>query len=424
MIRAAKIFLWQVLLISVLLYFAGFSFWSDLLVILSGAAVSFLLIRSRIRPENEADLEDALYQAQEDLQKKTEALEREREELAILMSALSDAILAVDLEGNPLFFNSRFVLLFGDKDFSSRRPKLGEVFRDPEVLEAFDAALRQGRSGEASSMLHVRTSHAPRFFSLSVAPLRKEGGAVYGAVGIFHDVTALKTAEKIRIEFVANVSHELRTPLTAIKGYTDTLRSDLAQKNYGSAEKFLEVISRNVDRLQALIKDLLELSSLESSQGSGKPFEKEPVDTRELTERVVAQLESRRSLKAHVVDTSFSAGEVWGEAGKIEQVLTNLLENAIKYTPEGGKIQVRWEEGEGAVCLHVIDNGPGIPSEHHSRLFERFYRIDQGRSRDMGGTGLGLAIVKHIMQLHGGSVYVKSELGKGAEFVCRFPAPA
>lgn len=362
----------------------------------------------------------ALNQIQTDLKRKSQALSQEREELAILMSAISDAIIAVELTGKPLFFNSRFALSFFGKENKNRQPHLGEIFRDPEILDAFHLALEQGLNQQVNIKLYVKSDPIPRFFSLSVAPLRREEGPVYGAVGVFHDVTELKRAENIRIEFVANVSHELRTPLTAIKGYTDTLREDVGRAQYESAPQFLEIIARNVDRLMRLIVDLLDLSSLESQEAAEKPL-KDLVDTSDLTKRVLTQLESRRADKGHAIETHFVAEKVFADPARTEQVLVNLLENSVKYVPQGGKISITWEKTADSVLLKVSDNGPGIPLEHHSRLFERFYRVDQARSREMGGTGLGLAIVKHIMQQHGGSVWINSDTGKGTEFVCAFP---
>jgi two-component system, OmpR family, phosphate regulon sensor histidine kinase PhoR len=362
-------------------------------------------------------------QIQTDLKQKTEALSQEREELATLMSAISDAILAVDLTGKPLFFNSRFALSFFGfaEGKQTRQPHLGEVFRDPVILDAFHAAFEHGVNQQASIKLYVKGDTTPRFFSISIAPLRHEEGPVYGAVGIFHDVTELKRAENIRIEFVANVSHELRTPLTAIKGYTDTLREDVAQKKFDTASEFLEIIARNSDRLMRLIVDLLDLSSLES-QDAAEKMSKTEVNTTELTQRVLTQLESRRADKGHTIGTVYGAPTVFADPARAEQVLVNLLENSIKYVPSSGKVSILWEKKPNHVLLKVSDNGPGIPIEHHSRLFERFYRVDQARSRELGGTGLGLAIVKHIMQQHGGSVWINSESGKGTEFVCQFPS--
>jgi two-component system phosphate regulon sensor histidine kinase PhoR len=357
-------------------------------------------------------------------------MERDRGELAALMGAISDGILAVDLEGSPLFFNSRFALLFMPQEALPRSaaastsegvqapPRIQDLFDDSELLLAYARAL----GGEQPSPTPIRrrseAEGKDRYFSVSVAPLRREDSAVYGAVGVFHDITELKQAEQIRIDFVANVSHELRTPLTSIKGYTDTLLEDAAQARWESAPRFLSVISRNVDRLMSLIQDLLDLSWLES----GGELQLADVDLRELTQRVLGQLESLRGAKGHQIESEVSARQLRADPRRVEQVMVNLLENAIKYVPAGeGRIVVRWLCTDQSVRLIVSDNGPGIPPVHQDRLFERFYRVDKARSRELGGTGLGLAIVKHILQAHGGTVTVRSELGKGSEFVCDFP---
>jgi two-component system phosphate regulon sensor histidine kinase PhoR len=366
------------------------------------------------------DLESALDRIQSDLIQKTEQLTREREELATLMSAISDAIFAVDLEGRPLFFNSRFALLFGGKDFQTRKPRLGEIFRAPEILKAYQGVFTEGRTQNVSLSLRIVGDPTAHDYTLAVAPLHRADATVYGAVGIFHDVTELKRAEKIRIDFVANVSHELRTPLTSIKGYADTLKEDIAAQRFDSAEKFLEIILKNVDRLMNLIRDLLDLSWLDSAQ-SEQGIIKSSASTRELTERALVQLENRRAEKNHTIETVFGVDTVNVDATRAEQVVVNLVENAIKYTPPGGRISVQWEKTSAAIQLRVSDNGPGIAPEHYPRLFERFYRVDQARSRDVGGTGLGLAIVKHIMQIHGGSVFVSGGPGGGTTFTCSFP---
>lgn len=376
-----------------------------------------------------SDLEATLDQIRWDLKNKTETIERERNELSTLMSGISEAILAVDLEGNPLFFNSRFALQFGGRDIGKRRPRIREIFRAPEILDAFQSAMTDGVGKTVETRLLSQSEGSLKNYSLSVSPLKREDGPTYGVVGVFHDVTELKRAEQIRIDFVANVSHELRTPLTSIKGYTDTLLGDLestGSKKAGFKEDsidFLKKIQKNCDRLMSLISDLLDLSSLEGSEG--QEHQKIPVSTREVTERVLANLDGILKSKQQSLEAKYESEQVLAQAGRLEQVMTNLLENAIKYVPPGGLIRVNWESGpSGGVLLRIADNGPGIPLEHQARLFERFYRIDKARSRELGGTGLGLAIVKHIMQVHGGSVYVTSEPGKGAEFVCRFPGAA
>jgi two-component system phosphate regulon sensor histidine kinase PhoR len=367
-----------------------------------------------------SDLETSLDDIRRDLDAKAESLSREREEQATLMSAISDAILAVDVDGAPLFYNSRFAVLFGGREsLRDGKTHLWEIFRDPEVLGAFKRALKEGVPGSVNAV-ELDYEAGKKFFSLSVAPLRRtSAGAIYGAVGVFHDVTELKRTEQIRIDFVANVSHELRTPLTAIKGYTDTLAQDIDAAR-PITKDFVDVISRNTERLMSLINDLLDLSSLESNADD---LHRSRVSTAEISERVVNQLQGSFQAKGQAVEVRADAPVVYADARRLEQVLVNLLDNASKYTPAGGKIRVLWERNGAAdtVVMKVSDSGPGIPPEHHARLFERFYRVDKARSRELGGTGLGLAIVKHIMQRHAGAVWVESTAGHGSTFICKFP---
>ncbi|MEK6579555.1 MAG: ATP-binding protein [Bdellovibrionota bacterium] len=364
------------------------------------------------------DVEKSIEEIRKVLLSKTEYLQRERDETATLMSAISEGILAIDTEGVPLFFNSRFAVLFGQEEkLKSRTLRYTEIIRAPEVLETFATALNE-RTTATTKGIPLRISDGTeRFFSVSVAPLFKDAGDLYGVVGVFHDVTELKAAEQIRIDFVANVSHELRTPLTAIKGYTDTLIQDF--EAHKTIEKpFLDVIARNVTRLMNLIGDLLDLSSLES----GESLQRSPMRTEEVTSRVVQQLKPNFDKKNQMVIVRCKAPSVHGDAKRIEQVLVNLLDNASKYTPSRGEIEILWNEMPKVVELRVKDNGPGIPPEHIPRLFERFYRVDKARSREQGGTGLGLAIVKHIMQKHDGTVAVESTVGRGSTFICKFPS--
>ncbi len=362
-----------------------------------------------------SDLEISLEEIRRDLETKIESLRNEREEQSTLMGAISDAILAVDLDGSPLFYNSRTELLFGDRALATH-PRLWEVVRNPDILEAFQQALKNSKTAEIKAIpFHLPTGL--HFFSLAVAPLRDAREVIYGAVGIFHDVTDLKRAEQIRIDFVANVSHELRTPLTAIKGYADTLKLDI-QDGKAPTLEFIEVINRNADRLMNLIQDLLDLSSIESTDSRIVS----EIATHDISDRVVRQMARAFERKNQQVTIQARSASVSGDARRVEQILVNLLDNANKYSPAGGTISITWEEDpRDGILLKVKDMGPGIPLEHHSRLFERFYRVDKARSREQGGTGLGLAIVKHIMQGHGGSVWVESTPGMGTTFVCRFP---
>lgn len=346
-----------------------------------------------------------------------EEIRAQRDELATLVAGISDAILAIDVEEAPLFYNTQFAVLVGAESLQQERVKLLELIRDPDIVHAFRFSIAEGKIFQLKAVA-ITQRDRKKFYSLSVSPLRRPDRSVYGAVGMFHDVTELKTAEQMRTDFVANVSHELRTPLTAIKGYTDTLIADI-ELGQPIEKSFLDVISRNVDRLMLLIRDLLDLSTMDSGTDH---LLKERIGTEELTSRIITQMRGTLQAKNQTVETEYGARFVVADLKRIEQVVVNLLDNASKYSPHGGKIHIVWEEDEQKdVFFRIEDSGPGIPSEHHDRLFERFYRVDKGRSRDTGGTGLGLAIVKHIMQRHGGAVWVQSEMGKGSRFTCQFP---
>lgn len=231
-------------------------------------------------------------------------------------------------------------------------------------------------------------------------------------------IAAFKRAEKMRIDFVANVSHELRTPLTSIKGYTETLLHDLEDGRELDAD-FLKIILKNSNRLLDLINDLLDLSAIESR---AEELSLAKLDTQELTAHVVKQVKHQAEEKNSSIQILSDQAPLYADPKRVEQVLTNLIENAIKYCPKNSTVTVAWSEVTDGTLLKVSDNGRGIAPKYLERLFERFYRLDKGRSRESGGTGLGLSIVKHIMHRHEGTVSVESELGQGTTFTCFFPS--
>ncbi len=250
-------------------------------------------------------------------------------------------------------------------------------------------------------------------FLLYTIPI-EDDGSVSEIVAVFHEITEVKQTEKMRRDFVANVSHELRTPLSAINGYAETLlEGALGDKSV--AKEFIQIIFNHSQRLSQLVHDLLDLSKLESSEA---PFELQPTDLVPLIQKVIEL--SQKHLKEKEITLFFELPttfpKVMAHDSNIEQVMTNLLDNAIKYTQSGGTIQIRVTSREDLVQVDVEDTGIGIEAKHIPRLFERFYRVDKARSRDLGGTGLGLAIVKHIIQSHGGEVWVNSTSGKGSTF--------
>lgn len=365
------------------------------------------------------ELENALNRVRQKLRKRRENLIKERDEMEALMSAVADSIVSVNQEEKIIFFNSHFAHHFLSKEQAQTQPRLAEILRIPEIMILFTQALQQGRSGTANVKINSMLDAAPKYFAVSISPLREaKDRTVYGAIGIFHDITDVKKTEQIRIDFVGNASHELRTPLTSVKGYLETFKDDFKTGKTESAEKFLTIITRNVDRLIELVDDLLTISTLEATGG----IRPEMVQVEALSKQVLLQVEPLRIEKNQHIEVLDHVGELFADGPKVEQVLVNLVSNAIKYIQPNGKIRVEWEKNDaGDILLRVIDNGPGIPDEHLDRLFERFYRIDKGRSRDAGGTGLGLSIVKHIMQSHGGTAMVRSEIGEGTEFTCIFP---
>jgi two-component system phosphate regulon sensor histidine kinase PhoR len=248
------------------------------------------------------------------------------------------------------------------------------------------------------------------FFPQGVSP---------GCVLVARDVTEERRYDRLRKEFVANVSHELRTPLSVIAGYVETLK-DGALKDEQNAPKFLESIERNVHRLASLVSDLLELSRLESSGQLAHPRR---VETRPLLEKVVEDFRPLADRKGQrlTLEISPEVKAVDADPDLLERALRNLVDNAIKYTPDGGSITLGARTAADSLLFSVRDTGIGIPLEDLPRIFERFYRVDKSRSRELGGTGLGLAIVKHIAQLHGGAISVESRPGAGSVFTLRLP---
>jgi two-component system phosphate regulon sensor histidine kinase PhoR len=254
---------------------------------------------------------------------------------------------------------------------------------------------------------------------VNAAAIANTAGERDGTILVFHDLTRLKQLERQREEFVANVSHELRTPLSLIKGYVETLL-DGARDNPEVAERFLKIIERNTNRLDLLIQDLLTISALESGQ---LKLELQPVELHGLVDHVFAHLHTKADGKKVSLVNDLPALTANGDANRLDQVLTNLVDNAIKYGRTEGRVVVGGTKlADGRLEIFVSDDGPGIPAEALDRVFERFYRVDKARSRDQGGTGLGLSIVKHLIHAHGGEVRAESEPGKGATFILTLAA--
>ncbi len=294
---------------------------------------------------------------------------------------------------------------------------LAEIVRSPTVIRELEQAIQTGR--EVRELVLQHPPGSGRTFEVHVTPFAgRPGGKEAGALVLFFDITRLEALERVRRDFVSNVSHELRTPLTSIKAFVETLLDD-GLEDRESSLRFLGIVRKNVERMEALIDDLTDLSQIETGAVA---LEFREIDARELAREVAAHLEPLRVASGVEVRVDVPSGfPLRADRRRLEQILVNLLDNAIKFNRPGGWVRVEGGYDGGRPFLAVTDNGPGIPADSHERIFQRFYRVDKARSREVGGTGLGLAIVKHLMLLHGGTVRVESELGKGSRFVLEFP---
>lgn len=347
--------------------------------------------------------------------------EEERRESEAVLKSLSDVVIATDARGRIALFNAAAERAFAVPEAHALGRPVLAVARLAGLAEGF-AEVLAGRPAETREL--QTTVPEERVYEAHLSPVRQPNGEVAGAVAVLHDVTEIRRLEHVRSEFVANVSHELRTPLTSLQGFVETLQ-DGAAEDPATLHRFLEIIAAETGRLSRLVDDLLDLSRLESGR---LEIRRDPVDLSGLVERALAFYAPAAQAKRVTLEGALppDVPPVPGDEDLLEQVLRNLVDNAVKYTPEGGRVGVSAElaeypDGRREVVLSVADTGPGIPPEHLPRLFERFYRVDRARSRQLGGTGLGLAIVKHIAERHGGRAWVDSVQGEGATFSVALP---
>lgn len=364
------------------------------------------------------ELEVALSRVRKKLKKKYSQLDQLREESETLMMSMADAVVSVDGQQRLVFYNANFAKHFLRQEGTQANLHFFDIIRDPELLRLLNNTLTNGVLSEQIISLGSLLEGHERDYTVSISSLKRlESDEIYGALVVFHDITHLKTLERMRIEFLSNVSHELRTPLTTIKGYVDLLKDDLSSGNIVSAQEFSNILSRNINRLVDLVNDLLLISKLESSP----EVLFETNDTLKMSEIMREEFAPALLEKGQKIVIKNEAKTVIADSVKLQQILRNLVSNAIRYGPESAQIDITWLPVVGGVELRVKDRGHGISEQHQQRLFERFYRVDKGRSRELGGTGLGLAIVKHLMQAHKGTVSVRSRIGEGSEFLCFFP---
>lgn len=344
----------------------------------------------------------------------TEITEQWRSIVRSLIETSTEPMVVVDDDLRVVAVNSAANSAFGKPDESLENRRLSEILRYPEIHNAFANALDQ-KTG--SSVRLELISGKRHIFDVSVNPLPTENG-VY-AIGVFRNITKVERLERVRQEFLANISHELRTPLTAILAFIETLE-DGAIDDAENGRRFLASVRRNAQRMHALIDDILELSFIESGNTS---LDKRSINAAHCVDEVFNDLSAAAKGKnVDLINNISSDVAVFADPTRLDQMLTNLVDNAIKFNRENGSVEVRAEAREGRSLIEVIDTGEGIPPEHIKRIFERFYRGDRSRGREIGGTGLGLSIVKHLARLHGGEVYVTSKLGQGTTFHIELPA--
>jgi two-component system phosphate regulon sensor histidine kinase PhoR len=355
-------------------------------------------------PGEVGELAAAVRRMAEQLEARLQALQSEDELLGALVETMNEGVIAIDRQRRVIRINRSGRQLL---DLSAEPPFSIDLFPRDRVLQ--DAIADAIGGIEVSG---VETQIGARTVAVTTRPLG-DGGAVLA----LYDLTGIRRLQAVRRDFVANVSHELKTPLTAIRGFAETLTQELASDQQHA--KFADTIRANAERMQRLVDDLLDLSKIESGGWTPQPMR---LNAESAINDALASLRDEARKKGAVLKTEIGEREIRADPMAVRQIIGNLVENAIRYTPSGGTITVFTRGENGSVQLGVRDTGSGIPADHLPRIFERFYRVDPARSRAAGGTGLGLAIVKHLAEAHGGSAKAESQSGRGTVVTVFFPS--
>ncbi len=416
--------------------------WGGVVVALCAAVLSFVISRGISRPVMNmeqiaqrfaagqldlrvpvpaplelAALAKALNEMARQLHEKIATITSQRNELEAVLSSMVEGVVAVDHEGHIVSINKAAAALLGIDPAQVYGRSIEEVVREVNIQQFVRKALKE--EGPIEAEVSLRTN-GEKHFQLLGASLRDAGRGRTGAVIVLHDITRMRRLEAVRKDFVANVSHELRTPVTSIQGFVEAL-SERGIDDPEQTKRYLGIIAKHSDRLNSIIEDLLSLSRLEEDQEQRR-IELNNRPLKPLLATAIDLLRTKAEKRGVSVEL-LCGDDIQAKINSalIEQAVFNLVDNAVKYSKAGGAVTVSAEQGDAGISISVQDRGCGISSEHLSRLFERFYVVDRGRSRKLGGTGLGLAIVKHIAQVHGGAVTVKSSPGKGSTFTIHLP---
>lgn len=373
-----------------------------------------------------SDLADSMNQTAAHLDKEIRLLSGERNRSSAILRSMVEGVAVIDAEERLVFYNRAFSEIFGLETATAEGRTLIEVVRNAELVGLIRKALRSDEALQTDISMGIVQMQS---FSATAAPVKAldttngdQAAATAkpsGAVVVLHDVTELRRLERVRQDFVANVSHEFKTPLTAIQGFAETLLGG-ALDDPSNNRRFLDIIRNHAIRLARLTNDLLKLARIEAGKLEVEFF---PVGLMELIEGCAETTLLKASRRQIALEIEVPPGlpSVRGDAGLLRDVLQNLLDNAIQYTPEGGHIHVTAEAKSREVVVTVSDTGIGIPASDQERIFERFYRVDAARSREAGGTGLGLSIAKHIVEAHNGRLSVESVIGEGSKFSFSIP---
>ncbi len=348
------------------------------------------------------------------IEDKIKEIKTQNQKLTAVFNSMIEGIIVVDGEGRIVSINPTIENIFGVSGEGTKGKLFLEAIRNNDISGVMNDALTKGRPvrGEITLIYPVR-----KVFEISATPIF-DNEMVSGCLAVIHDITEIRRLETVRSDFVANVSHELKTPLTSIKGFIETLLEG-ALDDKENSRIFLKIIQEHAERLDNLVNDLLCLSHLESKEII---LQKRDVNLRQQAEEVILGFRSQLTKRHIDVKDELPAGiSVKADGNRLEQVLTNLIDNAIKFNKERGSIRIYSQETDSGIKITVEDSGIGIPAKDAGRIFERFYRVDRARSRELGGTGLGLSIVKHIVELHGGTAGVESVEGFGSKFWFTLP---
>lgn len=374
-------------------------------------------LRDHSRKDEIGKFQSALSQMALSSRNRMERIIANRNELAAILGGMVEGVVAVDVDQSILHMNSVSGQMLGASPEESLGKKIWEVTRVKEVSDVLSDVLKGGN--EIKRKLRISGNPREEVIEMHSSPLLDGDGSVNGAVVVLHDVTELYRLENVRKDFVGNVSHELKTPITAVRALAETLMDDL-DMDLAVQKRFLGKIREQSFRLSSIVTDLLTLSRLESENGAIQFSELDLRDTVRASVKALQPTGERRGIQ---VESDLRDAPIWvlGDEEALGQMISNLLDNAVKYTPRGGRVWVQLRADGQWAHVEVHDTGIGIEPVEQERIFERFYRVDKARSRELGGTGLGLSIVKHIARSHKGEVTVESSLGEGSSFIIRLP---